>query len=288
MHPILFHIGDFYVGTYGVMIVIGMFAGLALARHLARRVGVSPDLIYDMAFFVLLSGFLGARVLFILLNLDLFFDAPLSLIFAREGFVFLGGFALAVVVAAAFVKINKMPTWDIGDIAGPSLALGHAIGRIGCLLAGCCYGRPVSEGLGFLGLSFPHVHTHTGETFLSFAYQDHVRAGLISPEAAGSLPVYPTQLFESIANFLIVGALMLLWRRRAFSGQIFIYYLLFYGTARFLIEFFRGDIERGLYFGNTISTSQILSLISVGAAGVLWMILKPPVQVRRANLASGK
>lgn len=288
MHPILFHIGDFYVGTYGVMIVLGMFAGLAVGRHLARRVDVSPDLLYDMAFFVLLSGFLGARILFILLNLDLFFRDPLSLILAREGFVFLGGFAAAVVVAVGFVRYHKMPTWDVGDVAGPSLALGHSIGRIGCFLAGCCYGRPAEGALGFLGVSFPHVHTEKGETFLSFAYQDHVLAGLIPPEAAGSLPVYPTQIFETVTNFLIFGALLLLWRRRAFSGQIFIYYLLFYGTARFLIEFFRGDAGRGLYFGNTISTSQILSLVSIAAAAILWLYLKPPVQVRRAKFVHGK
>lgn len=288
MHPILFNIGDFYVGTYGILIVIGMFTGLALGRQLAKRVGISPDLIYDMAFFVLLSGFIGARILFILLNLDLFFDAPLSLIFAREGFVFLGGFIGAVVVAIAFVKIKQMPMWDVGDIAAPSLALGHAIGRIGCFLAGCCYGRPVGGGLDFLGVSFPHVHKESGESFLSFAYHDHVRAGLISPEASGSLPVYPTQLFESLANFIIFGTLLYLWRKRAFSGQIFVFYLLFYGAARFLIEFLRGDVERGLYFGGVISTSQILGLVAIGAGGALWLYLKPPMQVSRANAVHGK
>lgn len=288
MHPILFNIGDFYVGTYGVMIVIGMFIGLALGRHLAKKVGIAPDLIYDMAFFVLLAGFVGARILFILTNLDHFFDAPLSYIFAREGFVFLGGFIGAAAVAIAFIKIKQMPMWDVGDIAAPSLALGHGIGRIGCFLAGCCYGRPVGEGLGFLGVSFPHVHKESGETFLSFAWRDHLDAGLISPDAAGSLPVYPTQLFESAANFLIFGTLLFLWRKRAFSGQIFVFYLLFYGAARFLIEFLRGDEGRGLWFGGLLSTSQILSLIAIGAAGALWLYLKPPMQVRRANVAHGK
>jgi phosphatidylglycerol---prolipoprotein diacylglyceryl transferase len=288
MHPILFHIGDFYVGTYGVMIVLGMFAGLAITRHLARRLNLSPDLFYDMAFFVLLAGFLGARLLFILVNFDLFIQAPLSLIFAREGFVFLGGFAAAIVVAVFFVRLNKLPTWDVGDIAGPSLALGHGIGRIGCLLAGCCYGRPVGESLGFLGISFPHVHKHTGETFLSFAWADHVDAGLIPPDAARSLPVYPTQLFESVANGLIFIALMLLWRRRAFSGQIFASYLLLYGAARFLIEYFRGDFGRGVWFDGLLSTSQILSLISIAAGAALWIYLKPSMPIRRAGYVPGK
>jgi prolipoprotein diacylglyceryltransferase len=105
------------------------------------------------------------------------------------------------------------------------------------------------------------------------------------PTPTASLPVYPTQLFESIANGLIFLALMLLWRRRAFPGQIFASYLLLYGAARFLIEYLRGDLERGVWFNGLLSTSQILSLISIAAGAVLWIYLKPSMPVRRAGFA---
>lgn len=285
MHPILFQIGDFFVGTYGLLIVAGLVAAVALALRFARRHDISPDFIYDLAFISLVSGFAGARLLFILLNLDLFFEAPLATTFSREGFVFMGGFAAASGAGILFIRKRQVPLWDVADIAAPSLALGHAFGRIGCFAAGCCYGKTVDEG-SFWGVHFPHVTNHQGDSVLSFTYFDHLQRGLIDPSATASAAVLPVQLFESTANFVICGLLLLLWRKRKFPGQIFIFYLFLYGTARFGLEFLRGDVGRGVWFG--VSTSQIFSLLALGVGLVLWNVLRPRSPVRRAKFAHGK
>lgn len=285
MHPILFRVGDFAVGTYGIMIVLGIIAGLAVVRYLVTRDGRDFTPYYDLAFFVLLAAFVGARVLFILVNLDAFFESPGRLIFAREGFVFLGGFAAAIGATLVGLKVKNLPIWDSGDYAAPGLAIGHGIGRIGCFLAGCCYGKPVSGPLSFLGVQFPHVHTD-GETFASFAWHDHVYNGLIPPTAEASLPVYPTQLFESVGNLLIFAALMVAWRMRKFSGQIFTLYLMLYGLMRFTIEYFRGDVGRGVYLGGLLSTSQILSIIAISVGIGLWYYLRAKTHLPQGRLAT--
>lgn len=287
MHPILFHIGSFPIATYGVMIMIGVVAAVALAVHLGKKRGIDPNHIYDLSFVVLLTGFLGARALFILTEFDRFLDDPLSLLLAREGFVFAGGFVGATAAAIVFIRRHKLPIWEIGDIAGPSLALAHAVGRIGCFFAGCCFGGVCKPGAWY-GVSFPHILDNQGHSLFSYAYHDHLAAGLIPASAAGSLAVFPTQILESVTNFVITAILLLAWRRRRFPGQIFIYYLVLYGLARFGLEFLRGDASRGYWFNTPISTSQGIYLIVIAVAGVLWTVLRPKAPLARPRAAHGK
>jgi phosphatidylglycerol:prolipoprotein diacylglycerol transferase len=299
MHPILFQIGDFYIGTYGLMIVAGLAVGLWLALRRARIQGLAPEFFYDLAFVVLLSGFLGARLFFILLNLTKLDPANpmrdlMRYVFAREGFVFMGGFVTAVGVGVWYTRRKGMPLWETADILAPALAAGHAFGRIGCYLAGCCYGKVCPPGSFWapLAVSFPRVDDAEGKPLLSFAYLDHWHQGLLEPGATGSLPVIPTQLIEAAANVVICLALLQLWRQRSFAGQIFIFYLFFYGAMRFGVEFLRGDEARGVW-GGVISTSQIMSL-AAGAAGVAaWIALRRaapavggPRRGRRQRVAS--
>lgn len=280
MHPVLFHIRDFFVGTYGILIVVGLVAGLALMLRRARQLGLPTDFFYDLTFVVMVSGFIGARILFILINLkyiwgEEFGAGLMGLIFAREGFVFMGGFVGAIAASIWFIRRRNMPLWDTADIVAPSLAVGHAFGRIGCFLAGCCYGGVCEPGSFWsrFAVSFPRVLNDKGEPVLSFAWSDQVRRGLIEPSAVQSLPLIPTQLLESAVNFTICGLLLLLWRRRRFSGHIFLMYLFFYGTARFGLEYLRGDLVRGVYFGGRISTSQIFSLAAIAAGVIAWKFL---------------
>jgi len=285
MHPVLFRIGDFYIGTYGVLSVLALVAALTVGLALGRRAGLPADPIYDLAFIALVSGFLGARLLFILVNFPAFLADPLSMILSRTGFVFLGGLALAAAACGVYVRWKALPMWDVGDVAGPSLALAHAIGRVGCFFAGCCYGAPTGSSL---GVAFTRLLDRQGQTIFSFAYQDHLQRGLIGPEATASLPVLPTQLFESAANLLVFALLLLLWRRRSVPGHIFAVYLLLYGAARFALEFLRGDLERGLWFGGRLSTSQLLSLALIVVGAWLWNHLRPSLVVRRPRAAHGK
>ena len=130
MHPILFQIGDFFIGTYGIFIVMGVGAGLAMALHLAKRTELPSEALYDLVFINMIAGFAGARVFFILLNLDLFFADPLGLIFSRDGFVFMGGFAAAVPATLLYLKRKGLPIWEVADVGAPALVLAHGFGRI--------------------------------------------------------------------------------------------------------------------------------------------------------------
>lgn len=270
MHPILFHIGSFPVALYGVMIATGLALGLWLALRLAARDGLEQEPIYDMAFASIMAGFIGGRILYIGLNWGDFTANPKALIFSREGFVFLGGLIAAVAVDLGYVFWKKLPVWRLGDAFAPGLVIGHALGRVGCFFSGCCYGG-IAEHSPF-ALRFPKI-IDRGEVVFSYAYHDHVHSGLIPPTATASLPVLPSQLFEAGSNVAICLVLLWLWRRRSFSGQIFISYLLLYGAARFLLEYTRGDAARGLWFGGAVSTSQLVSLGLILAGAILWPIL---------------
>lgn len=278
MHPVLIEIGNFTIGTYGLMIVIGMLAGLGLSTRLSRRRGIPPEFFFDLAFVLLLTGFIGARVFHILLNWGEFVRDPLAMIFSRQGFVFLGGFGVAMVAGVIFTRRRNVPLFEAADIAAPGLVLAHAFGRIGCFLAGCCFGvacpadgnHPI---LAHLAVQYPLVLDAAGEPsfMFNFAYKTQIYEGLISPGAATTLPILPVQLFESAGNFIICGLLLLAWRRRWFSGQIFALYLALYSVLRFNLEFLRGDTERGLWLGGHISTSQIITIVTLIAAVGLWM-----------------
>ena len=277
MHPVLIRIGNLPIGTYGVAIVVGLLAGLGLVSHLARRRNLQVDFFWDLAFVLLISGFLGARLLFILLNWAEFLDHPASLIFSRQGFVFLGGFFSALLVGIWFTLHRRMPLLDAADLLAPGLVLAHAIGRIGCFFAGCCYGRICETGHGHpfleaLAIRFPLVTDPAGlaDPMFNFAWRAQHDAGLLAADATSTLPIVPIQLFESAGNFLICLALVWLWRRRLFSGQIFALYLMLYSAQRFGLEFLRGDTDRGLWLGGALSTSQILSCVTLTVALWLW------------------
>ena len=156
----------------------------------------------------------------------------------------------AVPVGIWYVRKHNLPVWKTADIMAPSIALGHAFGRLGCFFAGCCYGAVCS---GPLCVTFHDAHS-------------------LAPLG---VPLFPTQLMESGGEFLIFGILTLLWRRRKFDGQLFWLYPIFYAILRFVIEFFRGDVDRGLYFGGIISTSQIIAVFMLGfSLFMLWKLGK--------------
>jgi phosphatidylglycerol:prolipoprotein diacylglycerol transferase len=275
LKPVFFRIGNFPIAFYGLLIALGVLAGVFVAVRRARKVGVAPEFILDMAFFGVLIGFIGSRVLYILTDLPEFFRDPLPLILTRSGYVFFGGLIAAIFFSIWFIRRRRVDPWQIGDVFAPSVALGHAFGRVGCFFSGCCYGAICPAGWTRLGVRFPKVvDPHTGDLMFSFAYQDHLRNNLIPESATHSLPVFPVQLYEAGANLLIFAGLMLLWRRRRFRGQVFAAYLAAYGATRFLTEFLRGDyydlaLRDYLYRGQM---SQIVSLIAVAAGITIWLL----------------
>ena len=250
MHPILFEIpqiafGNWTIGPipirmYGLMIGIGFLLAITFASRRAKKEGIEPDRILDLGVYLLLAAIVGSRLLYVLTDLREFTANPLD-IFAiwKGGLVFYGGLLAAVPVGVWYVRKHKLPVWKTADILAPFIALAHGFGRLGCFFAGCCYGAPCN---GPVCNTFNDPHS-------------------LAPQG---VPLYPTQLMESAGEFLIFGVLMLLWRHRKYDGQLFWLYPLFYSVLRFIIEFFRGDAIRGVYFGGAISTSQIIAVFMFG------------------------
>jgi phosphatidylglycerol:prolipoprotein diacylglycerol transferase len=246
MHPILFEIprieflnwviGPIPIRLYGLMIALGFIIGVLLASRQAKKEGVHPNRILDLGVYMLLTAIIGSRMLFVLTNLHEFAAKPLDA-FAlwKGGLVFYGGLLAAVPVGIWYVRKHDLPVWRTADIMAPSISIGHAFGRMGCFFAGCCYGAPSS---GPLSITFHDPHS-------------------LAPLG---VPLFPTQLAESSGELLIFCTLLLLRRHKTFDGQLFWFYGLFYAVLRFVIEFFRGDAIRGLYFGGVISTSQIIAI----------------------------
>jgi phosphatidylglycerol:prolipoprotein diacylglycerol transferase len=251
MHPILFEIpridlgawviGPIPIRMYGLMIGIGFLLGITLASRQAKKEGLNPERILDMGVYLLLAAIVGSRLLYVLTTFQEFRANPLD-VFAiwKGGLVFYGGLLAAVPTGIWYVRKHDLPVWLTADIMAPSIALGHAFGRLGCFFAGCCYGAPCT---GPLCITFDDPHS-------------------LAPL---NTPLFPTQLMESGGEFLIFGLLIALRSRKQFHGWLFGLYLILYAGLRFILEFFRGDAVRGVYFG-VVSTSQIIAVLIILAA----------------------
>ena len=197
-------------------------------------------------------GFIGARVLYIFTRWDYFTSDPGAVLRVWEGgLVFLGGPLACIPFGIWYIRKYKLPMWKTMDILVPGLTVNHAFGRLGCLAAGCCYGKP------------------TGGSWGIRLYSD-----LVDREYQG-VPLHPTQIYESTALFILFFGLLYTFRKRAFDGQVVLTYFMAYPVIRSIIEIFRGDQIRGFVIDGVLSTSQFLSiLIFVGAAVVLSIRLK--------------
>jgi phosphatidylglycerol:prolipoprotein diacylglycerol transferase len=260
MHPVLFEIGPLTIRSYGLMLALAFVVGIWLATRQAKREKVLANTMLDLSLVALITGIIGARILFVLLNLD-YYSRHLfeSIMFWQGGLVYYGGIILGVFCGILFLKVRKLNIWKVVDICAPSLAIGQAIGRIGCFLNGCCFGRPVSW-----GIKFPPR---------SFASYEQFSQGLIKSVNEYSLSIHPTQLYSSLNALIIFLILILVRRKKKFNGELFWLYLLLYTVTRFGIEFLRGD-DRGPIFFNLFSISQLISVGIFILALLIFFILR--------------
>jgi phosphatidylglycerol:prolipoprotein diacylglycerol transferase len=253
MFPILFQIGPVTVHTYGLLVAAGFIVGISLALYFGKKEGISKEKILDIGFYGLVSAIAGSRLLFVLIEYRHFSQNPIEIFKIWEGgLVFYGGLLLVIPVLLSYFKRHTLPTWKMLDILAPCLAIGHAIGRMGCFSAGCCYGKPTELPW---GVTFTHP---------------------LSMATIGS-SLHPTQLYESIAELGIFTFLIVFKKYKKFNGQILWLYILLYSGARFFIEFFRGDSDRGMIYGD-FSISQGVSIILFGAA--LYFLLSQREKIR--------
>jgi phosphatidylglycerol:prolipoprotein diacylglycerol transferase len=225
MHPEICKIGSFTIYSYGLMLVAAFFVSSYLVRFQAKKEGFDPEKIFNLLFYVFLSGIAGSRLFYVFYNFSFYLNNPLEIIMLqRGGMAWFGGLIFGTATAIIIIKKYKIGLLKTLDLLIPFVALGQSIGRIGCLLNGCCFGKTSVFGIYFENL-------------------DQV--------------LIPTQLYSSLLLLSIFIILRFMQDRKHLPGQILSSYLLLYSIKRFVIEFFRDDSPKEFY-GLTIF--QLLSL----------------------------
>jgi phosphatidylglycerol:prolipoprotein diacylglycerol transferase len=244
VHPELFRIGSLALPTYGVLLAIGFVASLWLLRRRAALYGLSPDTLSDLGIWILLSGLLGAKVLLVVVDWPHYVTSLHAFgELLRSAGVFYGGLIGAILAAVVLIRKKGIPFWTLTDAAAPCVALGQAVGRLGCFSAGCCWGR--------------ETHVPWAITFTNPIAERNVGVPL-------GVPLHPTQIYEALGTALLC-VLLIAFEKRRFPGETFARYLLGYAVLRGTIEIFRGD-PRGTVLSNALSTSQFIAILGVLAA----------------------
>ena len=236
----LFSIGNFVVHGYGLMIALGFALCVIMGMYRAKRHKLEPEAVLDIALIGIVVGFLGAKLLYIIVEFPAFLNNPMQ-VMGSEGFVVYGGIIAGVLSAVVYCRKKKLAFLEYFDLASASIALAQGFGRIGCFLAGCCYGRETDA---WFGIVFPE--------------------GSMAP---AGVSLIPTQLISSAGDFLIAAVLVLFYKKRKHIGDIGALYMLLYGVGRFLVEFLRQDDRGGI---GLLSTSQIISIVIVAGSFLLF------------------
>ena len=250
MYPEIFHIS--FLHTYGVLVALAFLVGLWMAARLGKESGLNPDKITNLASYCGLAAILGAKLMMVVVDFDHYRQNPgdiFSIATLQAGGVFYGGLILALVVAWWYMRKERLPLGPTADAFAPAIALGHGIGRLGCFSAGCCWGV--------------ECHLPWAVTFNNPVANDLTGVPL-------ARPLHPTQLYESFAEFVIFFILYRQFHKQHHSGAIIGLYMVLYGSARFIVEFFRYH-EQGNLWGGPLDTSQWISaiLVALGAALVM-------------------
>jgi phosphatidylglycerol---prolipoprotein diacylglyceryl transferase len=252
MYPILFEIGNWPVYTYGVLLAVAYLVALQLAVARARKWGLNAARVMDLGIYLIIAALVGAKLMLVVVDFSYFREHPREILsLARAAGVFYGGLIVAVPVGLWLGRRYGLPMWTTADLFAPGIALGHIIGRLGCLLAGCCYGRETDLPWG-ITFTNPVAAANAGTPL--------------------GRPLHPTQLYDAGAELLILVFLLAFERRgRPYPGRTFWLYMLLYAISRFIVEIFRGD-PRGVIMG--LSTSQFLSVLIVPLSIVMLLRLR--------------
>jgi phosphatidylglycerol---prolipoprotein diacylglyceryl transferase len=249
-------IGSFAIHWYGILVAIGFMAGLWTASRRGPLYGIPGEKILDIGPWIIVGSILGARALYVFTFWrEEFAGQPFVnvLMVWRGGLVFYGGLIGACVATILFTWLKKIPLWRLADALAPSIPLGYVFGRIGCLMNGCCYGRPCSLPW---AIRFPPGHeTH--------------------PVGSPAVPVHPTQIYDSLLSLGLYLGLAWLYRRKRFDGQVFSTYLVAYACLRSFVEVFRGDYpENQRVLSGALTPAHLVSILILAAGATLFLILK--------------
>ena len=254
MHNDILKIGPVTIHGYGLMIAIGILAAVLLAAYRAKRKGLSADMVYSLGIVALIFGFIGAKLLYCIVEWRYFIENPLQAL-SGQGFVIYGGILGGVAAAIIYCRIKKISFIRYFDLVAPSLSLAQGFGRIGCFLAGCCYGRQTDSVFGIV--------------FHQSLY------------APNGVRLIPTQVMSSAGNFIIAAILLLYGRKDRKAGRVGAMYLILYSVGRFAIEFFRADARGSI---GALSTSQFISIITlIIGIGLFFLDSLPFIGKRRGG-----
>lgn len=262
MHPRLLTTPFFTIYTFGVLLASAYLAAFWWLTAQGRREGLNLEALTSLGFWAIAGAIIGAKALMVVRDLPAYIAAPSALfswpVLSSAG-DFYGGFIGAVIAAAVFFwRDSRLPFWRAADLCGPAIAMGQAIGRVGCFMAGDDYGRPTQV---------PWAVTFTNS--------DAARLG----GTPLGIPLHPVQLYESLVCTVLFFVLLRLRRRKRFDGEVILVYTLLYAIARFILEFFRGDADRGFVFGGVLSTSQFIAGLLAPVAIALWLVRRHGVRV---------
>jgi len=257
MYNDIFSIGPFTVHGYGLMIGIGVIVALLVGDFRAKKKGLNGDLIYGLTVTTVILGFLAARILFIITEWEDFLKDPMSFV-TGNGFVVFGGIIGGALTIWAYCKIKKMDFLAYLDLMIPSVALAQGFGRIGCFLAGCCYGKETDS---WFGITFTHSHY-----------------------APNNVKLVPSQLIMSVGDFVIAAILLIYAKKDRSKGKTSALYLILYSVGRFFVEFTRND-DRG--FVGALSTSQFIGIFIFIVGAVAFFGVIPARDKKAAEKSTG-
>ncbi|MFH1837158.1 MAG: prolipoprotein diacylglyceryl transferase [Candidatus Omnitrophota bacterium] len=241
MHRILFQIGPMTIYSYGLLMAIAFIVSTVFILSDAKKEGIDTGKMMDVMVIIILSGILGGRLLFVAQNLGHYTRNPLQIFMLNEGgLAFQGAFLGALIGGIIASKKKRIHFWKGADVIAPYVALGQGIGRIGCFLNGCCYGKFAEKGIKFV---FPQE----------------------------TLARVPAQLYSSLTLFGLFAVLVLLKRKKMFDGYIFSMYMMLYGVLRFFLEFIRADNPAVLF---DLKLSQIIGIATFFAGALTYNSLK--------------
>ena len=237
----LFSIGPVTIYGYGLMVAIAIIAAYVLSEYRAKKKGLDYEHVFTLAIWCLIGGTLGSKLLYFITIWKEIMKNPAIILDFQNGFVVYGGIIGGIIGGFFYCRYKKWNFWEYFDLAMPQMALAQGIGRIGCFLAGCCYGRETDA---WFGVVFPE--------------------GSMAP---AGVSLIPTQLISSAGDFLIVAVLVLFYKKRKHVGDVGALYMLLYGVGRFLVEILRQDDRGGI---GLLSTSQIISIVIVAGSFLLF------------------
>ena len=264
MFPIILEIGPIKIYSFGLMLVTAFYTCYFLLHSEMKRLNYDTEIASDIIFWAAIGGVLGAKIYYLIENLDRTLNDPVGMIFSGSGLVFLGGLCGSTLCVSIVLNKRKLSWFVFADLIAPLIMIGYAIGRVGCFLVGDDYGLPSKLPW---AVSFPNGLPPTTATSFSL-YYPWVDISDFNTEI---ITVHPTQVYESIAGFLLFLFLWNFRNRISTPGNLFYLYLILAGFERFFIEFIRTNEK---YLFSTFSGAQIISIIMIfiGSYFLLWPI----------------